>query len=528
MKLFFTKIFLLFIILLNQNSAQQNPNYLERVFISSNDTINNISHALTPSEGILDPENYFVGPGDVFQIIVKGLDEQNFLARIDHEGNLYIPKNGLINLVDTKLIDAKKKIENKIYEYYRNVDVQISLVEFKTIKVSLIGNVATPQEFGLKGNSRLSELLFNSRIINQNSDLRKIKIINPLRKDSTYDLIKYIRLGERNQNPYLREGDIVQIDKSDKTISINGEVKYPAIYEFVENENAYDFILLSGGITDKADESNIEIISFEENNRIQTSKIFSLNELKNQNVQLKKSDKIVIRRKPEYLIERYITIEGFVKYPGVYKIQQNKTTLKDIINNAGGFIENASLKDAYLTRKTLEKSDSELERLKTIERADLTDDEYEYLKAKTRSTKGRMVVDFEKLFVQNDENENVILKEGDYIFVPEIKNYITLVGQVKNPGNINFDPKFEIDDYINMAGGFGWRAKKGDVRVIKADTGEWLEADDVEKLEAGDVIWIPEKSPGPKFWDVFTQSLSIFGQVASIVAATIAIVVTTR
>ncbi|MBZ0200361.1 MAG: hypothetical protein K8H86_10870, partial [Ignavibacteriaceae bacterium] len=83
-------------------------------------------------------------------------------------------------------------------------------------------------------------------------------------------------------------------------------------------------------------------------------------------------------------------------------------------------------------------------------------------------------------------------------------------------------------DYIELSGGFGWRALEGDVRVIKAKTGEWIDADDVEKLEPGDTIWIPEDPPGPKFWDVFTTTLTILGQVASVIAATVAVIIATK
>ncbi|MEJ2618469.1 MAG: hypothetical protein P8Z35_26170, partial [Ignavibacteriaceae bacterium] len=100
--------------------------------------------------------------------------------------------------------------------------------------------------------------------------------------------------------------------------------------------------------------------------------------------------------------------------------------------------------------------------------------------------------------------------------------------QVVNPGNIIYNPKLTVDDYIRLAGGFGWRAEEGDVRVIKANTGEWVDADDVDSLETGDTIWIPETPPGPKFWDVFTTSLTIIGQVAAIVAATVAVIIATR
>ena len=103
-----------------------------------------------------------------------------------------------------------------------------------------------------------------------------------------------------------------------------------------------------------------------------------------------------------------------------------------------------------------------------------------------------------------------------------------MLGQVVNPGDIIYKKGLTVDDYIKMAGGFGWRAIKGDVRVIRANSGEWIDADKVEKLNPGDAIWVPEEPPAPRFWDVFTTSLQILGALASIVAATVAIIVATR
>ncbi|GMU97080.1 polysaccharide biosynthesis/export family protein [Ignavibacterium album] len=138
------------------------------------------------------------------------------------------------------------------------------------------------------------------------------------------------------------------------------------------------------------------------------------------------------------------------------------------------------------------------------------------------------MVDFEKLFLQGDSREDVVLQIGDMIFIPEKKEYISIIGQVVNPGNITFKPNLSVEDYINIAGGFSWRAKENDIRVIRANTGEWVDADDVDQLKPGDTIWVPEDPPGPKFWEVFTTSLQVLGQVAAIIAATIAVIVASR
>ena len=220
---------------------------------------------------------------------------------------------------------------------------------------------------------------------------------------------------------------------------------------------------------------------------------------------------------------------GEIKYPGLYKIVKNQTTLSEIVSHAGGFLEDASLVDATLYRNDADSSyDPEFERIKLIPRVDMTDDEYDYLKAKSRQRYGKVVVDFRALFRKNQLSEDVILKKGDVISIPERKNYITLIGQIVNPGNIIFNPSLSVADYIQLAGGFSWRAIENDVRVIKVNTGEWVEADEIEKLDPGDTIWVLEDPPGAEFWDVFTTSLAILGQVAAIIAASVAVIVATR
>jgi len=103
-----------------------------------------------------------------------------------------------------------------------------------------------------------------------------------------------------------------------------------------------------------------------------------------------------------------------------------------------------------------------------------------------------------------------------------------MLGQFVNPGKIIYDSLLTIEDYIKLAGGFGWRALEGDVRIIRAKTGEWVDADEDVLLQPGDTIWVPEDPPGPKFWEVFMDALTVVAQLAAIVAASAAVIVATR
>ena len=512
--------------------AQTMPDYKERTFALFSDSVSALmgkNIEMQATEGSVDPNEYIVGPGDQIFVSINGIEEIPLNLFINQEGILYVPKVGGIDLNGLTLDEAKVKIRKSINNYYKNVDVFISLTDFRKIKLSLLGDVKKPSTFILPANARLMDLIVNSDGLNKTSNFRNIHIIHRDSTEKSFDLLAYLRLGKRSENPLLREGDIVIVDRVDRVISISGMIKYPGIYEYVEGESADHLITIAGGIMSKARKDSIEIVSFLGDGKTQVSKYYTLDEINKGNILLHYEDQIMVRELPDYFDPKFVSVQGYVEYPGYYKINKDKTKLTEIVELAGGFRKEASLTEATLTRHsgTVE-DDPEFDRLKTMLRTDMTDDEYDYFKAKSRQREGKVVVDFYALFEQGDKSEDVILKRGDVINVPEAKDYIILLGQVVNPGNIIYQPGLSIDDYIKLAGGFGWRAEEGDVRVIKANTGEWLDADKVDTLKPGDTIWIPENPPGPKFWDVFTTSLAIVGQVASIIAATVAIIVASR
>jgi len=477
--------------------------------------------------GYIDPDNYVVGPGDSLFVLIKGLDEIAWKVNVSQEGTIYIPKVGEVNLKSLSLSEAKKKIEVSIKKFYKNVEIFVSLAEIRKIKVGLFGDVKKSSAFYLPANTRLSDLVMNSELINPTADLRNIKIVSDYNETNYYDFVSFIRKNDKTQNPFLSEGDFIYVDKGDKTYVILGSVKFPSSYNFKPNETAYDAINLAGGFLTKAKKDTLEIIRFADDNKTQISFFISSDDSKK--FQLQNKDKLVVRSIPEFLLDEIVSVEGFVRFPGVYKIKDGETKLSEIIYSAGGFLPKASLSDASLFRRTLsDTTDGEYERLKNIARKDMTDDEYDYLKAKARQPLGKVVVNFRDIFENKISKEDIVLRKNDAIFVPEKKDYINLIGQVVQPGKVPFDKKLQVKDYIALAGGFGWRAIESDVRVVRANSGEWIDEDDVEVLYPGDIIWIPEDPPPPKFWDFTKDALFIIGQVATVVTAAVAIIMSKR
>lgn len=505
--------------------SQTNPTYTDRGSIVFD--VNGQPTSGDPTGDLsVDENTYILGPGDVFSISIDNAEALIYEAKVNPDGFLIIPKAGIIKVSGLLLKDAKKSIIALIREKFKTHNILVTLSSIRSVKIDVFGEVQKRGGKVIFANSRLSDVLLEAGL-NKEADIRNVKVISKLNVTNYYDLLQYIRLADRSQNPVVQEGDYISLEKIDKSVNVTGAVGYAGIYEYKSGETLHDLIKVAGGFVDEAFTDTIEVIRFLPDSKTQITVKLSNQELLNNTFLLQNKDIVVVRSKPEYLKENVVTITGQVKFPGKYKIDEGKTHLSELITISGGYLEKASLMDASLKRFIgADTVDTELDRIKLIPRTDMTDEEYDYLKAKSRQRKGQVVVDFRNIFKSFEDD--VVLRNGDEIVVPEKKEYIIIIGQAVFPGNVEYMPGLTVQDYIKLAGGFSWRAEQGEVRIVKAKTGEWIEEDELLVLEPGDTIWIPEEPPAPRFWDIFKDTLTILGQVATVVAATIAVIVSSR
>ena len=132
-----------------------------------------------------------------------------------------------------------------------------------------------------------------------------------------------------------------------------------------------------------------------------------------------------------------------------------------------------------------------------------------------------MVVDFEKLFKENDSTQNIILENRDVIYINDNKNVVYVYGQVSNEGFVPFSEGKDYKYYIEKAGGFSLAADEGNTRIIKFNSRGWYEAD-ISKVNSGDFIYVPKHIPA-EFKESLTIIATMIGVVASILTTTLLI-----
>ncbi len=472
---------------------------------------------------------YVVGPADQLAISIFGTQYYSYKSVVNSDGAIIIPNLGKIYVRDLTLREVREVIKRQIRRNVPKAEILVSLARARKVKVTVAGAVRYPGVVLLPASARVSETLERiGGIIPDTTSLRNIVIRRLNGKVETADLLRYYRLGDLTGNPFVTGGDVIYFPPRDQMVGVLGAVGKEGWIDYVPGERLFDAIDVCQGFRASAFLDSVELVRFKEDN-ISTYRLFldltDYPDNKSQNIELKPGDLVLVRAFPKYHFRRLVYLYGEVKYAGAYAVEIGGAKLSAIIQRAGGFTEDASLEEATVTRRGSEiERDREYERLKKMSPADMREDEYEYFKARSRERRGQMVVDFKKLFVLGDTSEDIILRDGDVIEIPKKKNYISIIGQVNSPGNVIYNPDWNYLDYVTAAGGFGWRSNEGDVRIVKARTGELVDADELDsyELEPGDTIWVPEV-PEVRFWDIALTTLGVMSQLAGIVGIIIAV-----
>jgi protein involved in polysaccharide export with SLBB domain len=342
------------------------------------------------------------------------------------------------------------------------------------------------------------------------------------------DLMPYYAFGDLKANPFVEGGDVVQVGVQDKknVIAIYGAVQRPGEFQFREGDSISSLIRYSWGFTADAIYDSVQVVGVDA--RGDTLRRENYTALANGTVigdrPLRAGDRIFVRHLPEYLNSETVVVAGEMQYPGAYPIEPGKTRLRDIIQNAGGFTENASVPDAVLIRRrVLRERDTKWELIMQIDPEKRTPEDIEYLRVKSTERPGVMTVDIPRLMA-GEESENVVLIHEDSLFVPQRKDFIQVSGKVKNPGNVAFVEGAGYEHYLDAAGGYGWKADDGEARIIKAKSGDTFLASSESNyvLEPGDKIFVPEEPEG-NFWEGFTNVITILAQIGTIVAVILSI-----
>lgn len=363
--------------------------------------------------------------------------------------------------------------------------------------VTRIFNAAKTERVGTTANAEQREQVFKQLADYTKRDIQ-VKRVNG--QKLTIDLEKYRFSGDYSQNPYLQNDDVIVFPFDDlerNFIYVTGAVNNSTKFQFVEGDKLEDAILFAGGI-DKGFEkvTSAEISRLDASGEKETKMIVNISE----NQLLKRGDRITVVGEETFRRDFSVTVAGEVFRPGTITISKGSSTLKEVIEKAGGFLSSADLSRAELIRgANVFKStlfSEELDQFLMSRMAEISPEDSLSLiiDNKLRFIRGNGVLDFTKINDTSSAASKFSVRNGDYIHIPEKLNLVYVFGQVYTPGYVAFIDGKGVDYYISKAGGKGQNAKE-DIYLIKGKSRSWtkIEKDVPYTIEPGDFIWLPKE-----------------------------------
>jgi polysaccharide export outer membrane protein len=484
-------------------------------------------------EGAIDINKYIVGPNDIFSLGIWGILNQPLPLSVSPEGSLIIPSVGEVNISGLTVAEAKQKVIERVKKRYISADISLTLVSPRKFMVTVtgVGQGIYPTSAVLRASAIIAFVMSDSVSLMKSGtypsersrfSIRNIHLARKNGEKVRIDLLKYFATHDNEYNPFLREGDVIDIPKYDIDgvfLSVDGAVQYPGVFEYIEGDDLETALQLARGATTSANLDSILISRLDRSANKMTNFIVKYDENKHMPLQI--NDRVYVMSTTELRRNYKVTILGEVLRPGPYPITVNSTHISQILKETGGFTQNAYLPTSELYRRLdtmfIQKNRDSMENLYTQRLNDVISnkDEKEYFNDETRSRIGRVNIDFEKLFVGGDISQDVTLKDGDVIYIADNKKQVYVYGQVNRPGFVPYKDGADYEYYIEKAGGFGERADEGDVRVIKFKTREWVDPDKAN-VESDDFIYVPKIIKRD-----FAYDIDLIAKVASVIVSVI-------
>lgn len=399
------------------------------------DIFNNKKLSFESEMNIATPSDYLLGPGDAVFVDVWGASQKQFESTVSPEGFINIEGYGPVNVSGLTVAQANQRLRNTLGSRFGGSQVKLTVGQTKTITVNVMGEVKAPGTYTVSAFATVFHALYMAGGVNDIGTLRSIKVLRKGRLVSTVDIYDYILNGKLSGNIRLTSDDVIYVDTYDCLVNIAGKVKRPMFYEMKKTESVNTLLKYAGGFTGDAFSDNITLIRKSGGEM----SIYSLNEFERGKFQVQDADSVWV----DSVLDRYknlVEVRGAVMRPGKYQMDGNISTVRQLIQTAGGLAEDAMPARGIIHRL---RSDRTLE-VKSFNGGDL---------------------------MQHKEAD-IPLQNEDVVFIPSRKDtneelLLTINGEVRYPGSYQYAANSSIESLILQAGGLTDKASVAKVDIAR-------------------------------------------------------------
>jgi len=454
-----------------------------------------------PSTNVPVPAGYIVGPGDELEVQLYGAKNANLKLTAGRDGRVNVPEIGPISVGGQSFASAKEELESRVGRQMVGVRASVTMGDTRTIRVFVLGAVKTPGSYTVSGLGTITSVLFAAGGVQHIGSLRDIQLKRRgeiVRRLDLYDLLIH---GNTTDDARLMPDDAVFVPSIGPTVTVDGEVHRPAIYEIRRENSVAEVIALAGGLTPEADTDKAALTRIDANLHRVVLQV-DLTRDAGRTTTVSNGDSLhVARLRPT--LDAGIVVQGYVYTPGAFAYRAGMR-LTDIIRSVDDLKPNADLHYILIRRElppdrrvAVLSADLDAALREPGSAADLP------LMARDRIT----------VFDLQSSRDRVIhpliedLREQSNISRPE--EVVRINGRANVPGEYPLETNMTVRDLIRAGGGLSdaayggtaeltrYRVVNGDSRqtdLIKVDLAAVMRADPAAniRLEPFDVLSIKE------------------------------------
>lgn len=396
--------------------------------IFGHDLFRNQNLSFEPSVNLATPENYRLGPGDEVIIDIWGASENTIRQQISPEGNIQVSGIGPVHLNGMTIKEANSYLQGEFAKIYAGISgdqptsqIKLTLGDIRTIQINIMGEVAVPGTYRLSAFSTVFHALYRAGGVNNIGSLRSIRVVRAGKTIADLDVYQLIMSGKMTDDIRLQEGDFIMVKPYEALVQIEGKVKRPMFYEMKPTETVATILEYAGGFTGDAYKKAVRLIR----KSGREHQVFNVDEMDYSVFRLEDGDMITT----DAVLDRFenkVEVRGAVYRPGLYQLNNEVSTVKELIKKAEGLRG-----DAFLNRALLDR-----------EREDLSHEV--------------IAIDLQGLL--NGTFADVPLQKNDILYISSITDLkeeetVSIHGEVMNPGEYRYSDNTTIEDLIIQAGG---------------------------------------------------------------------------
>jgi protein involved in polysaccharide export with SLBB domain len=355
-------------------------------------------------------------------------------------------------------------------------------------RVKINGAVFRPDVYELTNGLTVGDLIRKADGLKEDAYIARAQVLR-LQDDLTRSILSFdVRkalAGDDASNLVLKREDEVLISsvldlRDSFKITIQGEVRVPGEYNYVENLTLRDIILQAGGFTDAA-YKNIEIARLIKRDSIsatdnRASSIINTEvdgdlSITSATTSIFPFDVITVRRKAGYVTPESVFISGQVQYPGPYALSNRNERVSDLLKRSGGYTPDANPDGAYIKRMLTEEEKKKKEAAKEIQK-NISDKDTATMKSLDVGSKKdfvRVPLDLNSIMNNPGSIQDIILRVNDELVIPKFDGQVKISGMVLLETQVPFSKRYRFNDYISSAGGYAGEAWKKNAYVIYAN-----------------------------------------------------------